>query len=248
MAKLRGYIVVICFLIFGIGTIVMGNIVFPLIKLLLPKKYKLNTYSSVIRQSWKFFVKFLIFIKIIDVKVKDIEKIKNIKNSIIVSTHPSFIDGVVLISLIPQTTCLVAERLSTNFITKNIVNTMFIISGKSLDSIVHDSVKMLDNNFNVLIFPSGRRHKANEYPKIRKGAALLAIKSKKDIVPIRLTTNTNFLQINEPVHKPVEKQVEYLVETLPKINVLDYINKYNDDELVQKREISKEISKQLYNK
>lgn len=248
MARFRGFIVVICFFIFGVGTIIMGNIIFPLIKIILPEKWKFSAYSTVIRHSWSFFVKFLVSIKIIDVKVKDIEKIKNIKNSIIVSTHPSFIDGVVLISLIPKTTCLVAERLSTNFITKNIVNTMFIISGKSLDSIVDDSIKMLDNDFNVLIFPSGRRHKANEYPKIRKGAALLAIKSKKDIVPIRLTTNTDFLQINEPVYKPVEKQVGYLVDVLPKISVMDYIDNYNNDELVQKREISKEISKQLYNK
>lgn len=247
-AKLRGYIVVICFFIFGIGTIIIGNIIFPLIKLLVPEKHKLNSYSNVIQKSWQVFVKFLILIKIINVKVTDIEKLKSIKNSIIVSTHPSFIDGVILISLIPKTTCLVAERLSTNLITKNIVNTMFIISGSSLNNIVDESTKILDKDFNVLIFPSGIRHKANEYPKIRKGAALIAIKSKKDIIPIKLTTNTDFLQINEPVNKPVEKQVEYLVDVLPQINVENFINKYENDELIQKREITKEISNRLYNK
>ena len=247
-AKLRGFIVVICFVIFGIGTIVIGNIIFPLIKLLFPQKYRLNTYSNVIQASWKVFVKFLIFINIIDVDVKDIERLKNIKNSIIVSTHPSFIDGVVLISLIPKTTCLVAERLSTNPITKQIVNTMFIISGNSLDKIVKNSTKMLENNFNVLIFPSGIRHKKNEYPKIRKGAALIAINSKKNIVPINLTTDIDFLQINEPVNKPVEKQVVYNVEVGEEINTEKYIEMYKDDELIQKREISKEITRRLYKK
>ena len=247
-AKLRGFIVVICFFLFGVGTIVMGNIIFPLIKVLMPEKYKLQSYSNVIRKSWNFFIKFLVFIKIINVKIKDIEKIKNIKNSIIVSTHPSFIDGVILISLIPNTTCLVAERLSTNFITKNIVNTMFIISGVSLDNIVDEATKMLGKGFNVLIFPSGKRHRINEYPKIRKGAALIAIKSKKDIIPIKLTTDIDFLQINEPVNKPVSKQVEYCVDVLPKICVKDYIIKYDEDELIQKREITKDISNCLYNK
>ena len=247
-AKLRGLIVVICFFIFGVGSIVMGNIVFPLIKIIVPQKNKLNTYSNFVRNAWSFFVKFLILIKIIDIKTEDLEKIKNIKNSIIVSTHPSFIDGVILISLIPKTTCLVAERLSSNSITKNIVNTMFIISGASLDSIVESATEMLENDFNVLIFPSGRRHKANEFPKIRKGAALIAIKSKKDIVPIRLTTDTEFLQINEPINKPVQKQVIYSLNICPKIEVLKHIDNYKDDELLQKREITKEISKYLYNK
>lgn len=247
-SKLRGYLVVICFVIFGIGTIVVGNIIFPLIKLLFPRKYRLNTYSNVIQTSWSVFVKFLILINIIDLDIKDIEKLKNIKKSVIVSTHPSFIDGVILISLIPKTTCLVAERLSTNPITKQIVNTMFIISGNSLNKIVEDSSKMLENDFNVLIFPSGIRHKKNEYPKIRKGAALIAINSKRNIVPINLTTDIDFLQINEPVNKPVKKQVIYSVEVGEEIDTLKYIQKYKDDELVQKREISKEISKRLYKK
>lgn len=247
-AKLRGYTIVGCFLIFGIGAIVMGNIIFPLIKFMLPKKYKLNAYSNLVQKSWRCFVKFLSLIKIIDVKVEDIEKLKNIKNSIIVSTHPSFIDGVILISLIPKTTCIVAQRLSKNLILKNIVNTMFIPSSDSLDDIVDNSIKMLDEDFNVLIFPSGTRHKANEYPKIRKGAALIGIKSKRDILPIKLTTDIEFLQINEPIYKPIKKRVEYHVEALQKISISEYINAYEDDELAQKREITKKISNCLYSK
>ena len=57
-AKLRGLIVVICFFIFGVGSIVMGNIVFPLIKIIVPQKNKLNTYSNFVRNAWSFFVKF----------------------------------------------------------------------------------------------------------------------------------------------------------------------------------------------
>ena len=246
--KLRGILVITGFIIFAAGTFVMGFIIFPLIKFFKSKKNKkdeLNKYSEFVQASWNFFVKFLIFIRILDLNIEDIEKLKSIKNSVIVSTHPSYIDGVILISIIPKTTCIVAERLSTFFLTKNIIKSIFIISGKPVEEIAEDSVKMIDNDFNILVFPSGIRHRKNEFPKIRKGASLIAIRSKKDIVPIKMSTDIDFLQINQPVYEAGSKPVQYEIKLGNIIKTKDFTDKYKD-EIILKREITKEITKELY--
>ena len=107
--------------------------------------------------------------------IENFDSLKNIKNSIIVSTHPSYIDVLILLSLIPKTTCFVAPRLTENNFFKKIVESMFLISGKPLEDLENDTKKMSEEGFNILIFPSGKRHRKGEYPKIRKGAALNAV-------------------------------------------------------------------------
>ena len=245
---IRGYLVVLSFVVFGFATIFMGYVCFPLIKLFVSDKQKrLFKYSLFVRTAWQIFVKYLKLIKIISVKTNDLDKLKNIKNSVIVTTHPSFIDGVVLLSIIPNATCLVADRLAENWLTQNIVKSMFVISGVPVEDIVKQTDKMLENGLSVMIFPSGKRHLANEYPKIRKGAALISMSANKDIIPIKMTTDIPFLQIGEPVSKPLEKTVEYTIEVKETINIKEFTEKY-EDEFIRKREITKAIFEKLYSK
>lgn len=244
--KIRGYIVAVCFVLFGLGTLVMAYVCFPLIKIFNKDIYKrLSTYSLFVQYSWRFFIYFLIFIGLIDLKIKNLEELTKIKKSIIVSTHPSFIDGILLIAFIPRTTCLVAERLSENFILKNIVKSMFILANDDLEYILKQTNAMLENDFNIIIFPAGKRHTKDEFPKIRRGAAMMALATGRDIVPIYLMTDIPFLQIGEPVHKALEKRVEYELEAMPKIYLQDYLSK-TDDEVILKRDITKAIRTALY--
>ena len=43
----------------------------------------------------------------------------------------------------------------------------------------------------------GKRHKRDEYPKIRKGAAVVALNANKNIVPIHIYTVYDFVYIGQ---------------------------------------------------
>ncbi|MCD8024068.1 MAG: 1-acyl-sn-glycerol-3-phosphate acyltransferase [Candidatus Gastranaerophilales bacterium] len=243
---IRTFLVFISFVVFGIGTIIMGYIVFPLNKRMYKSPEKLHkAYLNLINKSWYFFVRALCFIRLIRLEIDDINKLRNIKNSIIVSTHPSFIDGVILMALIPDTTCFVAERLAKNKITKNIVNSICLVSHRPLEELKTNTKKMTDEGFNILIFPTGIRHRKNEYPKIRKGASLIAMNCKKNIVPIVMYTDFDFLYINQPVYKAGSKPVTYSIFTKDSIDVEKIMQTYPDS-VDCKRELTKLISMELY--
>ena len=72
---------------------------------------------------------------------------------------------------------------------------MFLISGNPLETIIKDAKEALNEGFNVLIFPMGTRHKKNEFPKIKKGAATIALETKRNIAVLKMTTNEDFLQV-----------------------------------------------------
>lgn len=205
----RSVLVLSCFGIFGAGACIINFLLFPCAKIFI-KKRKLNDfYSQTIHKLWRFFTNFLIFTGVMKLNIKNRKEIEQIKNKIIVSTHPSFIDVVILIGLIPKTTCIAKEALAKNPIMKNILNTIFITNESNLDEFQKQTKELLDEGFNVIIFPSGIRHRRNEFPKIKKGAALIALKARRNIVPLKLYTDFDFLFLNQPIWQAGGKPVVF---------------------------------------
>ena len=234
----RGLNVVFMFGFFGLGALFIRYFIFPF------QKTKLENYHT-LQKSWKFFIWLISKTGVMNLTVENIEKIKNIKNSIIVSTHPSFIDIVILMSIIPDSTCFVAPKLAKNPFFKGMVTLLFILDTKEPDIWLNNSIKKLDEGLNIIIFPMGSRHKANEHLKIRRGAALIAQKSGKNIVALDIKTDTDFLQAKQPIYEAGIKPVEYNISYLEEINTKEMLEKYPDT-VTFKTEVTKKITKILY--
>ena len=239
MIKLfRSIVVIFLFGLFGIGALYIRYMIFPF------QKTKSEHYKT-LQQSWQFFVWLMKKLKIIKLNVKDIEQLKSIKNSIITSTHPSFIDIVILMAIIPNSTCFVAEKLSRNPFFKGIVNLLFIVETNSIEEWLDNACQKLNDGLNVIIFPMGGRHHRGEKLKIRRGTALIAQKSQKDIVMLSIKNSFDFLQNHQPIYQAGSKPVEYEIDYLGVLNTKEYLNKYSD-EVTFKTEITKQIAQTLY--
>ncbi len=225
--------------IFGIGALYIRYFIFPF------QKTRLENYHT-LQKSWQFFIWLIEKTGVINLTVKDIEKIRSIKNSIIVSNHPSFIDIVILMSIIPNSTCFVAQKLAKNPFFKGMVKLLFILDTEFIDEWLNDSIQKLNDGLNIIIFPMGSRHKLTEQPKIRKGAALIAQKSGKDIVVLDIQNDTEFLPSHQPIYEAGIKPVEYVISYKETINTKEILEKY-PDEVTFKTELTKIITKSLYN-
>ena len=234
MKFIRSIITTFCFIIFGIGAIFLNFLIFPFIK-----QDKILC-SKIIHNSWKFFTRFLSIVGLIGVDIKHLEKIEN---KVIVATHPSFIDIVILIGLIPKTTCFVKKELTKNFVMKNIVNSIFISNELEIEDMKKETKKMLDMGFNLIVFPTGSRHRKNEHPKIKKGAATIALNANKDIIPIEIISSEDFLFIHQPFYAAGKKRVIFEIEQLETIKIENFKQK---TEIENKKELTKEIENKLY--
>ena len=244
---IRGVLLLFCFFLFGIGSIIIGYFIIPVINIFVKnEKDRFKKSLFCVSRAWLFLITIMKFLNLIEIKVNDFEKLKNLKESIIVATHPSYIDIVILCALIPNTTGFAPEKLLSNIYMKNIVKSAFLISGKEIDELSEDTKKRLDEGFNVVIFPSGIRHKRDEFPKIRKGAALIAYKTGKNIVPVKMTTTVNFLQKDEPAYQAGEKTSLFEITILDTVNTEEFIGKY-PDEVDFKHHLTNLISEILYN-
>ena len=234
MKYIRSILAVFCFFIFGIGAVILNFLLFPFIK------NNKELCSDIIHNTWRFFVNLMMFLKLFRLDVKNLEKIEN---KVIVSTHPSFIDIVILIALIPRSPCFVKKELAHNPILKNLVTSIFITNEVELDELKSESKKMLDRGFNVIIFPSGIRHRRDEFPKIRKGASLVALNAGKNIVPIKMFSDRDFLFINQPFYAVSDRCVNFEIEQMREINIADFIG---ESEIITKQRLTHKIEEELY--
>ena len=234
MKYIRSIFAVFCFFIFGIGAVILNFLLFPFIK------NNKELCSDIIHNTWRFFVNLMMFLKLFRL---DVKKLKKIENKVIVSTHPSFIDIVILIALIPRSTCFVKKELAYNPILKNLVTSIFITNEVELDELKSESKKMLDRGFNVIIFPSGIRHRRDEFPKIRKGASLVALNAGKNIVPVRMFSDRDFLFINQPFYAVSDRCVNFEIEQMREINIADFIG---ESEIITKQRLTNKIEEELY--
>ena len=234
MKYIRSILAVFCFFIFGIGAVILNFLLFPFIK------NNKELCSDIIHYTWKFFVNLMMWLKLFRL---DIKKLGKIKNKVIVSTHPSFIDIVILIALIPRSTCFVKKELAHNPILKNLVTSIFISNVVELEELKSESKKMLDRGFNVIIFPSGIRHRRDEFPKIRKGASLVALNAGKNIVPVRMFSDRDFLFINQPFYAVSDRCVNFEIEQMREINIADFIG---ESEIITKQRLTNKIEDELY--
>lgn len=79
--------------------------------------------------------------------------------------------------------------------------------GKGDIAALKTAIEILNQEKVLSIFPEGTRHKDGEFRDIKKGAALIAIKAKSTIVPVRIIGNYRLfskmiLRIGEPIDAP----------------------------------------------
>lgn len=232
------FLIIIEMIIFAIGALIVGGIIFPICSLLLKKEKRRKIFANIIHKTWAFFIWIMESTKIVHVEISG--DIKNIKNSIIVASHPSLIDIVFLIGLIPNSLCLAKKELLKNPLMRNIVKNLYIINDIDPEVFKKSAKEVLEQGYNIIIFPTGTRTLADEQIKIHKGAALIAIDNNKDIIPIKIQTDFPFLAKHKsPLNTP-NKPVNYFFKLMPAIKINEFEDITND-EIKLRKHISEKI-------
>ena len=224
---IRRFFFAVALFCFSVGALLLGLIIFPCMKIFSNSTtdYKFKC-SKIIHIMWRVLVKYLEFTGII--KVFYDKKIGEIKNKIIVASHPSYIDIVILIALIPNSLCLAKTSLLNNFIMKNIVKSLYITNDSSVEEFLEKSKEALDEGFNIIIFPTGARTESGEDVHIHKGAAKLAIFSKCKILPIKITTSESILTKNHSIFQIGSKTVDFNLSMQDEISVSDFVENISE--------------------
>lgn len=174
-----------CFAMFGIGGILFTLVLFPLMRLLpgSPEVHRLRV-RRLIRACFGACVSVLRRTGTMILDVRHAERFADCRHKLVLANHPSYLDVVVLLSLMPEADCVVKHGLYQNRYFKGIVRETGYISNADPDRLVDDCAAAIIQGGPLLIFPEGTRTVPGQPLAFQRGAARIALRGKCEIVPV----------------------------------------------------------------
>lgn len=170
---------------FGVGAVFLAIFVFPFIHLFASRKKQDFgvTARAYVSHTFRIFLDGLNLTHTSIRRVDDAEAYRKIHSKIIIANHPSLLDFVYIMSLVPNSTCIVRGSLTKTPLA-GVIKQAYITNTTEFDDVLVECKKLTDQGCNVIIFPEGTRtprHGQNNY---KKGAARIALYCGCDVQPI----------------------------------------------------------------
>ena len=210
--------------VFGIGAVILAVFVFPFIRLFTLHRKDFGVVArAYVSHTFRVFLGFLNILHVSIRKVENEDDYRNIHSKIIIANHPSLLDFVYIMSLVPNSTCIVRGGLTKTPL-RGVIKQAYITNTTTFEDMCVECKKLTDMGCNVIIFPEGTRtprHGKNNY---KKGAARIALYCGCDVQPIFIGGSDKYgLGKHDPLwsYNHVEPYL-YDFKKLPVISIDEY--------------------------
>jgi 1-acyl-sn-glycerol-3-phosphate acyltransferase len=177
---------------FGWNSLLFGIFILLPMRLVLHPRARFQKYGRrLVSFFFRGFIAFMHFLGIVDFEPDDKEKYRHLSSKIIVANHPSLLDVVMLISLIPNADCVANAYLKRNILTV-VVKQLYIINSDDLDKVMIACTETLKQGNCLVIFPEGTRTPRTGKVVLKKGAARISLASGCNILPIHIGGTDKF--------------------------------------------------------
>ncbi len=185
----RGWRVVataISFATFGLGGLLLWLVYFPLLQLFVRDRSRLTRLARLaVHHSFRFFIEWMRCLGVLRYRIEGVEKLAR-QGLLIVANHPTLIDVVFLVALVPNADCVVKASLARNPFTRGPIRATGYLCNDSGPGLVRDCIASVKAGNNLIIFPEGTRTRLNRPMQLQRGAANIAVRGPCDITPVTI--------------------------------------------------------------
>ncbi len=172
-----------CFAIFSVGGLVLWVAVFPVLAMV-PGGHCAARARWLIHKSFGAFLWLMQAVGLMRMEVEGREKLYSCEGALVLANHPTLIDVVALLPLMPSASCVVKHALWKNPFLGGVVRAAVYISNCDSDRLIDDCASDLKHGKPLIIFPEGTRTEPGEPLYFQRGAAYIALRSGVPVVPV----------------------------------------------------------------
>jgi 1-acyl-sn-glycerol-3-phosphate acyltransferase len=199
----------LCFVLFGIGGLVLGLLVFPLLRLLPGGQAKHRRRAlRTIQLALRTFINVMRGVGVLTYDFQGVERLGR-PGQVIVANHPSLVDVVFLIGFSPSSSCVVKQALWRNPVTRGPVNAVGYVSNSPTDLMIENACHALGTGQSVIIFPEGTRTIPGRPLHFHRGAATVAIRAAAVVTPVFIECRPTTLSKGEPWYRVPDRRVHF---------------------------------------
>ena len=175
------------FFLFGLSSLLLVFVVLPVMRLFIHPGERLKKCARrFVSSSMGLFVSVMHFLGIVNLVTDNRENYRSLSSKIVVANHPSLLDVVMLLSLIPNADCIVNAYLKKNIILKGLVRQLYILGSLDFEELLRSCTGSLSQGNCLIIFPEGTRTPRSGKGIVQRGAARIALASNCNIVPVHI--------------------------------------------------------------
>ena len=181
-----------CFAVFGLGSLGLWVLVFPVLRII-PGGRRSERIQWVVHKSFAVFLSLMEAVGVMRMEVLGAEKLRNCQGALVLANHPTLIDVVALVSLMPAASCVVKQALWLNPFLGGVVRAAGYISNSDSDKLIDDCASALKWGRSLVVFPEGTRTRPGEPLGFQRGAAYIALRSGVPVVPVLIDCSPSTL-------------------------------------------------------
>ena len=175
----------VSFVAFGVGGL-LGGLLFPLLWLVRDERRRRLLARRVVQRSFAAHVSLMHRLGVLTYEVVGRERLQR-EGLLILANHPTLIDVVMLISLLPNADCVVKSAVARNHWMRGPVRAAGYIANDDGSGLVDDCIAAVRAGGTLVIFPEGTRTIPGQAPRLQRGAASIAARGRLDITPVRIS-------------------------------------------------------------
>ena len=200
------------FMCFGVGGVIQWLLIFPCLNLFVRDPQRRSRHArAVIHRSFSLFIGLTRRLGVLTYEFRGAERLQR-SGLLILANHPTLLDVVFLISLIPDADCVVKSRLARNPFTRGPVKASGYVCNDSGSGLVDDCIASVRSGKNLVIFPEGTRTPRDGHRHLHRGAANMAVRAALDVTPVVIRCSPSTLSKGEPWYRVPSRRFHVTVE------------------------------------
>jgi 1-acyl-sn-glycerol-3-phosphate acyltransferase len=212
------------FAVFGIGACLISVTIFPALRLVSPRPaVARRRIQRAMQLCFRLFAWMMMSVfRVVSFEFRNPERLAQ-EGRLIVANHPSLIDVVLIISLMPSVDCIVKQALWRNPFLRWPVRWAGYIPNTTPERLVEDCSSALRAGHSLLVFPEGTRTVPGQPLRFKRGAAQIALTVGCEIVPITITQTLPTLTKGERWYQVPRQRSHWVISVDEPIRVEPFL-------------------------
>lgn len=182
-----------------LGLICITGLPLALILLFFPKNWRIPASRKLIAFGFTIYLWFLRVFCSVRIDCSELDSLKGQSGLIIVANHPSLLDAVILLSKLPNASCVMKASLRNNPLFASMARLSGYISNEDPMKLVKQSCAELDNGGNLVIFPEGTRSNTLQVNRFGQVAALISSRADAPVQTLFIEFSSSYLGKSGPL-------------------------------------------------
>ncbi len=202
----------VSFAVFGLSGLLLAFVVFPVLHRLpgSPRDRELRC-QAVVQRFFRGFIRFMTAIGVLRVRVLGEEALQE-PGQLVIANHPTLLDAVFVMSLMPQADCVVKRAALSNPFMRGVIRGTGYLANDRGGELVDAAVARLRAGRSLLVFPEGTRSPPGGLGPFRRGAAHVALESGKPMRTVVITCTPPALGRGRPWYDMPDEQLEIQID------------------------------------